>query len=46
MWVTLHVESYGIFFLLFSQLGKNVLEKQDRKVSFKLPLSFLCKTYS
>ena len=37
---------FDVKFKYLSQLVKNLLEKQDRKVSIKLPHLFLCKTCS
>ena len=39
-----NLKEFGVKFKYLSQLVINLLEKQDRKVSIKLPHLFLCKT--
>ena len=41
-----NLKYYGVKFKYLSQLVKNLLDKQDRKGSIKLPHLFLCKTCS
>ena len=42
----LNLKQFSIKFKYLSQLVKNLLEKQERKISIKLQHLFLCETCS